>query len=566
MAGPSKVEFPGKQRQKLRMRGTKQANKNVQQRLMRSLDLLMDSPKEYLPQMQWKGRLSWGRRDPVSKSLNAIDKVLAKRHDRAWLNRRMMRKGGDQVAKAWAGALSAAYDEEISLVGTAKFPGYGNATFVRRGDSKPIIAAGVQNPENPRLRLLAWEEHARRGWWFFSWSNGFVCTGNQPEMPEEWLQEQLQNIEIKLNCTESDAGERWESTDVGEEHFLLTFTDGTELALSPEDLSKTRKRPLMHGIALTMLPPNLTGIADGELVWTPSGWPEDEELPTAATAAATEVIETWLKLALPEEKIWKLATQALLVNLGVGIVRGNAWWSSEDVGGMLADISGSGIEREAAAIGLSKLMENTGAMIGIDGELSEREDDLLSCEASTLHHLLTSLWDEYGLHILIEMGLSEEEAEGAWRNQLDSPSPFAKFLRGLESQRADSALLGRFPWGEESLDGVCGNAHELVILAHRQGVGRAHAKATKTRGDVATQATCWAWLCAHQRGGGQEWHFEQDARDRGGGWSIAMSKLWQVSERLVEAEDLDSAKQEYVEAMKELAKASGHTGELPEPN
>ena len=65
--------------------------------------------------MTWKGRLSWGRRDPVTKTLLDLKKIVAKKNDAKWLSKRMLAKRGDPVGKALAGSLHAAHDEEIKL-------------------------------------------------------------------------------------------------------------------------------------------------------------------------------------------------------------------------------------------------------------------------------------------------------------------------------------------------------------------------------------------------------------------------------------------------------------------
>jgi hypothetical protein len=67
MAKPAQVTFPG-QKQRMRMRGTKHANDATAKRLGRNLRVLLEDPDACLPTMTWKGRLSWGRKDPVSKN------------------------------------------------------------------------------------------------------------------------------------------------------------------------------------------------------------------------------------------------------------------------------------------------------------------------------------------------------------------------------------------------------------------------------------------------------------------------------------------------------------------
>ena len=101
------------------MRGTKHANDATAKRLGRQLRQLLEDPDACLPKMTWKGRLSWGRRDPVTKTLLDLKKIVAKKNDVKWLSKRMLAKRGNPVGKALAGSLHAAHDEEISLVGNS---------------------------------------------------------------------------------------------------------------------------------------------------------------------------------------------------------------------------------------------------------------------------------------------------------------------------------------------------------------------------------------------------------------------------------------------------------------
>jgi hypothetical protein len=191
MAGPSKVEFPGQKKQRVRMRGTKQANEATANRIKRELAQLLEDPESKLPQMTWKGRLRWGRVDPVTKTLNELRKIIKKKNDVRWLNKRMMAKRGDPVAKAFAGSLHACHDEEFKMVGNFSSGSFGTASFIRRGDGKQGYLAGLQNHSHLTLRMLPWEDHAKRGMYFFTWKGGFVCTGPNPTPPDEWLEDVL---------------------------------------------------------------------------------------------------------------------------------------------------------------------------------------------------------------------------------------------------------------------------------------------------------------------------------------------------------------------------------------
>ena len=124
MAGPSNVEFPGQKKQTIRMRGTKQANKETSEKMARQLKNLLEAPYAHLPKLTWAGKNSWFASDPVTKTMKALDRIISKKNDVAWLSKRIMSRSGDPVANAFAGSLHAAHDDEIKMVGK-----FGSASF-----------------------------------------------------------------------------------------------------------------------------------------------------------------------------------------------------------------------------------------------------------------------------------------------------------------------------------------------------------------------------------------------------------------------------------------------------
>ena len=203
MARAPQVEFPGKKRQRVRMRGTKHANEDTAKRLRRNLDRLLEHPERALPELTGSVRRGW-RRDPIERTMKEIDQVVQRRSDTAWLKKRMLARRGDHIAKALAGSFHAAHDAEISTVGKYQNSAFGSGSYIRRGDGKQAYLASLQNHSNVTLRMLAWEEHARRGLHFFSWSNGFVCTGRDTTPPEGWLDDVLERSRFTFTTTTVD--------------------------------------------------------------------------------------------------------------------------------------------------------------------------------------------------------------------------------------------------------------------------------------------------------------------------------------------------------------------------
>ena len=429
MAGPSKVEFPGQKRQRMRMRGTKQANLDTQKRLRKNLDRLLAEGETLLPAMSWTGKLRWGRTDPVTKTLADLRRIFAKRHDKKWLAKRMMAKRGDDVGKALAGSLMAAHDQEISIVGNYSHQSFGKASYVRRGDGKVAYQAGLQNYHMTTLRMLPWEDHARKGYFFFSWKNGFVCSGPEPTIPDGWLGDVLERSRFSFKnvgtvwATEGLDVEKISANEMtGNGYLLLNFINGSKVAIGFDKLEKAKgKTSFIHDLALSMLPPNLSTVMEPDAIWYPEGGNRD-----GAGEALDRILDAWMGLTLNEGSLSKRVKAAVLHHIDDGFVVGERWFSTADEA--VTELNGSSAEKELA-LTLMKSAGGSGVRISQRGEVHEREGTALEISATSCNDVLSALWQDHGLSGLIEMGIEEDEAEDLWSAQCNncllytSPSP-----------------------------------------------------------------------------------------------------------------------------------------------
>ncbi len=558
MARPAQVEFPGKKRQRMRMRGTKQANIDTQKRLRKNLDKLLEEGESLLPAMTWTGKLKWGRTDPVTKTLRDLRKILDKRHDRKWLGKRMMAKRGDDVGKALAGSLMAAHDEDISLVGNYSHQSFGKASYVRRGDGKVAYQAGLQNHHMPTLRMLPWEDHARKGYFFFSWRGGFECTGPEPNIPMEWLHDVLERsrfeFETKDNIWITDGLDfnAVSNDEMSKDGYLvLNFINGSKVAIGFDKLETVKgKSSFIHDLALSMLPPNLSTVMTPDAVWAPEGASRD-----GSEEALDRVLDAWMGLTLNEGSISKRVKMAVLHHLDEGFIVGERWFeNAEDA---VKELNGSNSEKEIAL----KLMQEaagSGIRISKGGETSERGGNALEIAASSCNDVLSGLWEEHGLAGLISIGIEEEEAEDLWSAQCNKKRAFGKFLKDIESQRSKADITQRFPYRKGKISGPVGMIHDLTLTGLVDGMGKAEKMAMKKKSNIDEESASWAWLVAVNKSGGQEWQFSTDARDKGGAWSPAAIEVWNAGKALVNGEEVD-----YKACLENLRKASGQIEDLP---
>jgi len=555
---PAEVSFPGdkNRRRKVRVRGIKKASKQIQQRLDRNLEALLENPEAFLPDIDCE--LGKPRRDMLAATIKNIDAVSKKRHDRRWLTKRMTKRRGDVVCRALAGSLLAAGEADTSTVSVYNSPIYGASSFIRRGNGKQSHMVGIQNFTHSRLRLLVWDDHAKAGWWFFSWDGGFVCSGQEAKAPAEWIDDSLDGSTIDLSGDEvrwskgleKEIVEKGEFTDSG---WLRLEIGEVIVGLTGAALAKTGNEPFVPSIALAMMPPKISAIAEAEWMWRPTGWPVERELPEAGRERLDEVLLAWMNLALPDDKLARSARDAILGTIEEGYIAGNHWFATDARDDFLAYLQGSEEEREALNIVLDSM--EGGAMVRADGVVLESENDVIRFEDSACHPVLVALWEENGLDILESMfGLVGEEAEELYSKQARRKQGFGAFLRELKGSVSSARRLERLPWEEGVLPGPLDFAEALIRKAAEDGIASTVAMCRKAKG--LDSAMGWAWLVVHERTESDAWRFDESSRDKGGDWVPAMTALWDAADSLLNKDILD-AKEDYVNSMKWLAEVSG---------
>ena len=560
---PAEVSFPGSRnrRRKVRVRGIKQASKEIQRRLESNLETLLDDPECFVPEITGElGKVSFfGSKDRMAMTLKEIEILAAKRHDQRWLKKRMVKKGGDEVCRALAGSLLAAGEEDLSTVSVFKHPLYGTSSYLRRGNGKQSHLAGIQNFNHPRLRLLVWDGHAKAGQHFFSWDGGFVCSCSKAEAPPEWIDWVLDKSSVDL----SGEDVRWtvgltEEMVRGEEFsengwVLLTFQDGTKVGISPTSLAKTEE-PFAQSLAITMMPPNKLGeVCEAEWMWRPRGWPEGEDLPSEGLERLGEVLDTWLRMSLDDAKLSEACRASVLNSIEEGHVVGSSWFHEEDREGFLNHLTGTDDEKRAISTILDSL--DKGIHIRSDGVVLNLDSNVVRMEEGACHPNLVSLWPTHGKTVLAGMfGLSDEESQGILDRQARRKQGFGAFLRELGEELDTQMRLRRLPWENEELPEPLGMADRLIRKAIGDGVPSTVSLARKGKG--LESAMGWSWLVVHNKTESDAWRFDESIRDKGGDWVPALQALWDAAEDLL-LNDIEEAEEDYRNAMKWLAESSG---------
>ncbi len=565
MAGPANVRFPGEdKRRKIKMRGIKKASDTIQKRLKANLLGLLEEPEKIIPTRHENGEFP--RRDPLKKTVKEREKVINKRNDRRWLQKRMSKRRGNVQARALAGSLAAAHEEEFDTVSIFENAAYGRHSYLRRGMASPSDLASIQNQNDVPLRLLLWREHAKAGLWFFGGRNQTVCTGISPLLPKGWVASGLKGSPIKFLNDDSNKDiwrtkglnlEVIEGQRATEEGWLrLIFNDGITVGISASQLKATDAGFVGH-LSLRMLPPKLPRIAHIDWIWKPEGWPDERDLPEATDEAVDGILEAWSDLQITDKDLVGKLKGAVASSIDEGFVLSYQWFEKRQDG--VNAINGTDLERLAVQTAIDGV-EN-GIHVRRDGVVLSSPDNVVRIEMIAGHDILSALWPDYG-HIILEdmFGITGDEANKLHATQMKRKQGFNAFLKTMDSQRKTTARLEVLPWLEEELPKPLDFAHELICKAHADGLGSTTSMVRK-RSNVDESAIGWAWLSAHEKAESEAWRFDEVARDKGGDWAHSIRNLWDESAKLIEGE---GSKKEYAEAMKMLAKTIGNNSEIPD--
>ena len=408
------------------------------------------------------------------------------------------------------------------------------------------------------IRDRVWDDHAKAGHWFFSWEGGFVCSGTEAKAPEEWIESSLKNSSVTFSRDdirwskglEKEIVENEQITDSG--WLKLNFGD-VVVGLCSSSLSKTKDEPFVPSIALGMMPPKISAVVDAEWMWRPKGWPEERELPEEGKERLNEVIQAWMNLAVPDDKIARACKDAILGSIEEGFISGNHWFADDSRDELLIHLQGTDDERNALAVILDSF--EGGVYVRRDGVVLDSENDVIRFDDSSCHSILIALWEKYGLGVLEELfGITDEEASMILNRQIKRKQGFGAFLRELGENLSTSKRLDRLPWESDSLPSPLNFADNLVRGAVENGIASTVSKARKGKG--LDMAMGWAWLNVHNRTESDAWRFDESSRDKGGDWVPALQALWDAAEDLLLKDNLDAI-EDYKAAMGWLTEVTG---------
>ena len=122
---------------------------------------------------------------PFKKTRARLEKISRFKDDPAKLAG--FAKRGDKLARAYAATIGIVNEEKMPYLAPATYPG-GTITYALRGKTTKEKLIGVQNFDSPKWRILSVIDLVqKKGLHFYSYDDGFVCTGRYAHPPQDYV-------------------------------------------------------------------------------------------------------------------------------------------------------------------------------------------------------------------------------------------------------------------------------------------------------------------------------------------------------------------------------------------
>jgi hypothetical protein len=168
----------GKKNYKVRT-GARTASKGLEKELKRKAKRLSQDPSLALPRCT----VDVPYFKNIRKKLDEIQKISD--------NKKMLDKAskkGDRLVRAYAATLLLLHEEKIQYLAVFRTP-FGDVGYAMRGSTSKEKLVGIQNYDNPRIKMMAFlEEVKKKKLFMFVTEDEVICTGTDPKPPKEVIE------------------------------------------------------------------------------------------------------------------------------------------------------------------------------------------------------------------------------------------------------------------------------------------------------------------------------------------------------------------------------------------
>jgi hypothetical protein len=459
------------------------------------------------------------------KIKKTLDKVNRFSDDTKKLEKLSNKRGLDGAV---AGTILVAHSEKAPYLAVAKFP-TGDITYAQRGraDKEKLIA--VQHFDDPILRLLGIKDIVlKKRLHVYSWDNGYISTGLQPDPPEEFVTylKKKTGFSFKNNvgfCSGLKP-ENIKNKESDKKNYLCIYWKSADLFFGiPEDSSEAKKNTFFN-ITKYMLAQN---IADdfkidiiGRVIKQKDIDEEDQMRDLEKYLSGNLKDNDFIKANIKHRE-QTLKDSGKKVFILDGITFGS------DVESFIKTLKPNKYEKE-----------------GLNLILDQVEEPVIMNNV-TPNKVLEYFWKDFGLNAINEIIDSEEMAEKFFSLSETPSDIFELVFKYKERQK----ILSQLP-SYKSLPSLANFVDKVTKTYKTFGEKEALAEIKKRPDNPKGKSVSYAFLLVFGKGKDKKWQYSPVEIEYGEFLKDYVKQL------------LDSKPQKYHEALKNLLAASGSSEDI----
>jgi len=439
----------------------------------------------------------------------------------------------NKFARAYAGLLLIRHDGDKNLyLLVAKYPA-GSVGYILKGKAPKEKLIGVQHYDNPKWRLMAYMDFAKKGFYFYSAKDRLYCSGHDPLPPAQFIKEavgrsryQFKSEDGRYRCIHLAQNEdssylklTWKSPKIVFEICEKCCSEDENLFCKLTEMALSREQADDFGVKAKFRLACKAKCGECAL--------DDVVLDPV-------LAERYLSGSLSDKQ---LVTEYLddvrkgLENRGRGglfVAAGECYGS--DIKGFISALN-PGVEERIA---LERVLKDIDRPILID--------------SPTPSKVLSLLWDEHGLDAVESVVDDKELAKEIYEKHTgEQPS---QTLKDAWLTRREREILAELP-EYYSLPPVADFANRLARACRAAGPKECLQVLEKAeKKDMKMKSVAYAFLLSLNAQEGKEWQYSKEERDFAQFLTEYVTKL------------RDSGADGYNDALSNLLTASGAGGEI----
>jgi len=451
------------------------ASKSMEKKLVENAKTIQKDPSLILP--DYEDRISQKYFDKVKKNLDKINNF----YDNSKKLEKLSNKRG--LEGAFAGTISIANSAKAPYLAVAKYP-TGDIAYAQRGRAEKEKLIAIQYFDDPVLRLLGIKDIAlKKNLNIYSWDEGYVSTGLEPEPPKEFINFIVKKSGLTLKNGVAICGdltpENVKNKQSSKKNYLrIYWKSGDVIFAICEDCAKSTKNTIFN-ITKYLIEPEISKDFIIEVI--------DKVVKKEGSEHDTLFLNDYLSGKLNDYDFIKKNIKDREESLRD---------SGEKV--FILDGNSYGLDKDEF---ISKLKPNKYEKEGLDVILDLVDEPVVFNNTSP-NKVLEKYWNDHGLEVITSI-IDDEEMSKKFHNLDDKPSDILELVLNYKKRQSILSELPQYkslPPLAKFVDNV---SRTYRTFGEKNAISEIKNRPDNTKG----KSIAYAFLLAFGKGKDKKWQY-----------------------------------------------------------